>query len=350
MLKDDRNHHRRARCVQCREASVWRAGASSLPRVIALPFATPLIDPAWQALHRGLAGRPWTGPPSEIADRARRGQVAVIAAATVPELAPHLVDAVDHWRRVDALLSFAADRLGPIVTPIAPVALLKGSAAAALVYPESAWRQRRDLDLLVGDALPEIRRALLAHGFSDAHDRRRGDDPTRVRAWNMAVQLGGGTVNVDLHRALVHTPWCRPDVAGMLARRLSDRGPLPVTDHADTIVNTMIHLLGTGFHEPLKGWIDILRLLPRTSPATLAERATQHSLITGTWLCLGVLGRWFEAEIAAYHDRLGKPLQAGLLQHLASGQHATPERRPLPRGLAYRLWPQLVRDLGPSRS
>ena len=64
------------------------------------------------------------------------------------------------------------------------------------------------------------------------------------------------------------------------------------------------------------------------------------------WVCLGVLGRWFEAPVQAHRAALAHPLQADVLHYLAAGQRATPEPRPLPRGVSYRLWPRLVHDIG----
>jgi len=260
-------------------------------------------------------------------------------------LAPFLGEEVRRRRRLDAMLELGLARAERALRDGPPVALLKGSAAAAWVYPETAWRQRRDIDLLVGEALPEVRRTLLAQGWRDANDPRYGQDPHRVRAWNMSADIGGGTVNLDLHHHLVHASWCRPDIRLMLASRVEGRAPLPVTCPSDTMVNTAIHILGTGFHEPLKGWIDLLRLLPLVSPDELALRARAHGLVTGMWVCLGVLARWFGVAVQAQRAVLGRPLQAGLLEYLTAGEHATPERRPLPRGVSYRLWPQLVRDL-----
>jgi len=329
------------------------SGRSKLGAVIAAlgPVTRFAVGPAVQnatqiALHRALSGRPWIGEPIAMALAAQIQQVAVWTSVSVPELAPHLRDVVAYQRRVDALLELGLAHAARVLAGLSPVVLLKGSAAGSWVYPDSACRQRRDLDLLVGDSLPEIRRVLLGRGWKDANDPRNGSDPAVGRAWNMSVDLGGGRINLDLHRTLVHTAWCRPDVVSMLAQRVTGRAPLPVTSAADTFVTTVIHLLGTGFHEPLKGWIDLLRLLPHVMPDELAKRSRVHGIVSGVWLCLGVLSRWFGAAVDAYRTALGRPLQGSLLEYLAAGEHATPERQPLPRGVSYRLWPALVRDIG----
>jgi len=315
--------------------------------LVQFALGPPKREPAAIALRHALTERSWSVRLVEsVAESADNGQVAVMAHAIVPALRQALAQLAAQQRRLDVLLELGLAHAAPAVRAAgAPCALMKGSAAIAWVYPESAWRQRRDLDLLVGERLPEVRRALLARGWEDANDPRLGQDPHHVRAWNMSVTLGGGRVSLDLHRHLVHSPWCRPDVDLMLASRVEGRAALPVTAPADTIINTAIHLIGTGFHEPLKGWLDLLRLLPLVSPVELRARARAHELVTGTWTCLGVLGRWFDAPVAEHRAALGRPLLGPLLDHLAAGEHATPERRPLPRGVAYRLWPRLLKDL-----
>lgn len=320
-------------------------GIRALWPVARFAFGAPQEGSVDIALHRALTARAWSGVSAEaVAEAAKNAQVVVFAHENVFELRPLLAEAAAQQRRLDALLELGAAHASRVLRDVGPVALMKGSAAAAWVYPESAWRQRRDIDLLVGEALPDVRRVLLAHGWEDANDPRHGQDPNKVRAWNMSVRLGGGLVSFDLHRHLVHDGWCRPDIGLMLENRVEGRAAMPVTSAVDTMVNTAIHMLGTGFHEPLKGWIDLLRLLPLVTPEELAAGARAHGIVTGMWVCLGVLGRWFEAPVRAHRDRLGRPFHAGLLEYLTAGEHVTPERRLLPRGVSYRLWKVLVRD------
>ena len=296
-----------------------------------------LRDPSAEALRRLLSQRPWSGPLDAIAKAAHRGEVAVMAHAIEPRLP--LADVVLRQRRFDALLELALSDAAVTLAAVAPVALLKGSAAVAWAYPETAWRMRRDIDLLVGDALPEVRATLLARGWRDA---ATGLSPS-LRAWPMSRELGQTTIGIDLHRRLTHA--AGPDVPAMLAARVAGRAQLPVTSVADTVVHTTLHLTHSGFHEPLKGWVDLARLVPLTSPAELAARAALHHAKTATWTCLGVVERWFGIA-PAYRAAIARPFQGALIDALLAGGGATPETRPLPRGIAYRLWRRLTRDLG----
>ncbi len=288
------------------------------------------------ALRRLLSQRAWSGPLDAIADAAHRAEVAVMAYALEPRLP--LADVALRQRRFDALLELALADSADALVGVAPVALLKGSAAAAWAYPETAWRMRRDIDLLVADALPEARAALLARGWRDA---ATGLSPAH-RAWPMVRELGQSTVSIDLHRRLTHA--AGPDVQAMLASRVAGRASLPVTSVADTIVHTTLHLTNSGFHEPLKGWVDLARLVPLTTPHELAARAALHRAKTATWACLGVLERWFVLA-PDYRAAFTRPLQGVLVDALLAGDGMTPETWPVPRGVAYRLWRRLARDL-----
>ncbi len=325
-------------------AALARAPAEAL--ALGRLLGPPRVDPTEVALREALV----TGHvPPELAARvalaARYGEVAVLAAEAAPALRPHLADAVARQRRVDTLLQLGLDHAARALdrAGLREVALLKGTAAAAWAYPDSAWRFRRDLDLLVGPRLLEVRQALLAAGWRD--HASPGESPERGRTWSLTLPLGQNAVSLDLHRRLVHSPWCRPDPASILAAAIPGKAPLPVSDPTDTFLHTTLHLVGNGFHEPLKGWLDLLRLLPLVAPDPLAARAHAFGLATATWLALTVLARWLHADTAAHARPLAPPpWRRHLLGYLAAGDHATPERQPLPRALSWRLWRALARD------
>jgi hypothetical protein len=279
-----------------------------------------------------------------IALAARYGEVSILAAEASPLLAAELRDAVTRQRRLDAVLELglahAADALHQ--AGLTEVALLKGRAAAAWAYPDTASRFRRDIDLLVGPALGPVREALLAKGWRDDSPHA---DPSRGRTASLVLTLGLNTVSLDLHRSLVHSDWCRPDPSAILAGAVRGKAPLPVTAPIDTLLHTALHLVGNGFHEPLKGWLDLMRLLPLVDAADLETRARAFGLGTTAWLALTVLARWFGLDTSRHTARVApSAARQALLRHLAAGDHATPERQPLPRALSWRLWRRLVHD------
>jgi hypothetical protein len=302
-------------------------------------------DPVELALRQGLVSG--LVPPAQlpsIALAARYGEVSVLAAETIPALAPHLTEAVVRQKRIDALLELGLEHAArAIETTGLQVALLKGTAAAAWAYPHTSSRFRRDLDLLVGPHLLEVRAALLARGWRD--DGAPLERPERGRTWSLVLPLGKNRVALDLHRTLVHSPWCTPSPESLLAASVPHKTLLPVTNPVDTFLHTALHLVGNGFHEPLKGWVDLLRLLPLVSPEALSARARAFRLGRATWLVLHILERWFGLDTSAHRAPLApSPAHQALLSYLAAGDHATPERQPLPRALSWRLWRTLVRE------
>lgn len=306
------------------------------------------------ALRSGLV--PVGESPDALVRAARQGEVAVLAAETVPALRESLAPAVQRQRRVDALLELglarAARALG--AAGLERVALLKGSAAAAWVYPETAWRMRRDLDLLVGEQLVEVRRALLGDGWADdVSPKYRPLGPERSRAWPMVVNLGQNKVSLDLHRTLVEPrdAWSHPSPDRILDEAVPGRSPLPVSSLRDTALHTVLHLANSGFHEPLKGWVDLWRLVPRVAPESLAERAREHGLRVATHACLAVVERWFGIATRAHREALDLPRWRSFpVEFLTSGEGETPERRPLPRGWSRRLWRTVLGDVPHLRS
>ncbi len=325
-------------------------------RDLAVALARPArSDPTMVTLRRALAGQqPNDLSPSSLdalAAAATRHEVEVIAAELIPALASRLANATLERRRADAILELATQSLAPL-SALAPVALLKGSASAVQVYPHTAWRHRKDLDLLVGDNLPMVRKALLAQGWTDAvTPLRQAEGPDAVRAWPMVRSLGPYGVSLDLHRKIHATAWCHVDSAAVLAAAAAaaatqaGRTPLPITTPADTLLTTVVHLVGSGFHEPLKGWLDVARLVPLVSPAALIARSNQFGLTTATWLCLTVVRRWFGVDTTSHEAGLAPAsFRIRLLTHLAAGDHDTPERRPFYKGLSQRIWQSLLND------
>lgn len=292
---------------------------------------------------------------AELVMRARAGEVAVLVAEADRTLAPLLAEATTRQRQLDALLELALARAAAALTTAGlaeRVALLKGSVTARTVYPTTAHRLRRDLDLLVSGTrdvdIVNIRATLLRAGFvDDVEPARAVRGPHGVRAWPMVLRpfAGGLALSIDLHRQLVETPWCRPDSDAILAEAAPAwdprTAPLPLTSPRDTLIHTAIHLAENGFCLPLKAWVDVLRLVPTTAPDALATRARAQGAQAATYAAIHVAGRWFAQDFGAHLAALAPPApQRLLLEAALAGHGAHPHRLAL--GPARRFFRTLV--------
>lgn len=313
----------------------WLTGLYDLALGLAAP---PRTDPTLQALRQALAPVPTpTDPSPALADAARRHELEVFAAHRIPGLANILKSEISDRRRAAAILELAQAELTQALADFRTT-WLKGAATWTL-YPEGACRTRRDLDLLVGPQVAEVRLHLLTRGWRDATTPRRMDlGPDRVRAWPMTRAYGPFGVSLDLHRELLSHPWCALTAAPILAAS-TDGQPTP----EDSFLITLNHLIESGFHEPLKGWLDLAYLAQRVSLDRLLARANTTRMSRALWLADHILTRWFPG-----HRRLTTsnppPLDRLVLSHLAAGDHDTPERRPLYKGLSQRLWRTLLSE------
>ena len=279
-----------------------------------------------------------------VAQAARTGEVVLLALEADPALAPWLTEPARRAQVIDGhlevALALAAEALAR--APVGRVALLKGSASARLAYARPALRFRRDIDLLAED-VPAVRQALLAAGFADHVDaERQAAGPAAVRTWPMTRATSFGAVEIDLHAALVETPWCHPSRDALLAAAVAS-DPLPLTSPADTLVHTAIHLAENGFRQPLKAWLDIDRLARRVDAADVVARAHLHGGRNALWSCLMVASRWLDTPTALM-AALGAPAHASLIRVLLSGDGPLPHRRPLARAPARHLARTLMAD------
>lgn len=290
-------------------------------------------------------------PPPElreaVAVAAREGEVVLLALEADPALSPWLEAPARRHLVIDGHLDMALGLTAEALArrPAGRVALLKGSASARLVYARTALRFRRDVDLLV-ENLAAARASLAAVGFRDnvrAEQLARG--PAGLRTWPMALPTTFGQVEVDLHAAIVASPWCRPSTAAMLADAgPAPGGPLPTTSLLDTFVHTAIHLVDNGLAQPMKHWVDLDRLARRVDPVAAATRARAHGGRVAMWMGLVVIQRWFDTPVADHLAALGSPPDAPLLRALLTGDGAHPHARPLTRGPARHLARLLAAD------
>jgi len=262
-----------------------------------------------------------------VARAAREGEVVLLALRADPGLAPWLEAPARRQLVIDATLEQALAVAAEVLQG-APVVLLKGTAAGRLVYPDSALRFRRDLDLLVAD-LRDVRARLLRIGFVDRVDpARAAAGPASVRAWPMAWRAPFGEVELDLHQRVLAYPWCELGPAALLAHAIPAT-PLPITDPLDTLVHTAVHLVDSGLRQPLKAWVDVHRLAAVVDARALCERARAYRAHTATWAVLDVCQRWFGTTLA-----LPPPVHAAALRFLLGGMGAHPHRRLLAHGRA----------------
>lgn len=310
----------------------WLVGAKALAFGLVSP---PKVDPVMVALRAALSpvGGVMADVEAEVlADAAKRHEVEVFAVARVPELARCLRAEVEDRRRTAAILELAQAELSRHLVDF-QAAWLKGAVTWRL-YPEGAYRTRRDMDLLVGDGIAEVRLSLLSRGWNDAVTPRRAvAGPLAVRAWPMTKSYGPFGVSLDLHRQVGHA-WCRMDAKAVLADAVDG-----ATSPEDTFLTTLSHLVESGFHEPMKGWVDLAWLAERIDVARLVARARWFGMEAALWLADHVLARWFPGG-TRIPVRLGARRE--LLAHLAAGDHDTPERQPLYKGLSQRLWRTLL--------
>jgi len=304
-------------------------------------FPSGVDAPPVQRALRALVARGEPAPAAlreRVAWAARQGEVVLLAREADPALAPWLDEPARRHVLIDGhlelMLALAAEALARV--PCGRVALLKGSAAARLVYARPGLRFRRDVDLLAED-VPAVRAALVAAGFVDRVDpARRAAGPAATRTWPMARATPFGEVELDLHRALVEAPWCAPSVPALLADAVAS-SPLPVTSVADTLVHTAIHLAENGFRQPLKAWVDVDRLARAADVATLAARAELHGGAVALVATLEVAARWFDTPVAAHVAALGRPWGAAALGVWLGGEGALPHRPALSRAPARHL-------------
>ncbi len=330
---------------------------SELQRLLVGP---PHATAADTALRDLLLGRPQTqGSWDDIAAAARYQEVVPMAAASHPELEGRLHLGRRRQALVDLHLHIALQRVGKALdrASIHRAALLKGSGTAYWLYDEPSDRVRRDIDLLVGDNEIEATVAALeADGWyagASETDRKRG--PRNLRAWPMYLELPIGIVSCDLHRRLTYGSRFTVDVEALLDRARHDLAdtPLPVTAPADTFVHTALHCALSGFQEPLKAWIDLLRLARHRelSWPEVASTARRWGAANAVWAAAHVLERWFELDLGELRASVRPdPLTRRLLTTVLAGNGRYPLRADVDRRTAVATTALAVCDTTRSRA
>ncbi len=158
----------------------------------------------------------------------------------------------------------ALDRLFPL-----PVIVIKGCAAAELLYPSPADRSTGDLDVLVRmQDLAEALERLTDAGFS----RHNAGDPSFDSPTSPERQLGSPELDLDLHQAFTHQARLPIDYDAVFARSLPWPAFAPnarLLAPEDAVVYQTVHA-GCGelsvATAPALGLFDLRLMLARKGP------------------------------------------------------------------------------------
>lgn len=271
------------------------------PAVLDDARAARLVDSAVAGRCVGLLAAAWADGAVTLPDPAvsRLRDAAVRAAGVALVLERLLLEVADHL-----------DRLG------VPYRVLKGPALAHTAYPDPAWRDFGDVDLLVrGDDLPGVIRALERRGATRLFPPP-GPRWERTVAKSVTVRLPGGW-ELDLHRSVAHGPWgLLIDVEDLWRRStrfvLAGRD-LPTLTPELHLAHALVHV-GLGSSRPR--WSNL---------RDVAELGTRPGLDRP--VVLGLLERWRARVPAGLAAGWAATATGADLGWLAGGPPSTRERR-----------------------
>ena len=300
------------------------------------PSRQPPSDAAWRSLRaliRGDRSPPGGAAPPDIAQAARLGGVACLVAELDEAIGGLLQRDITRAVRLDISLNHAIQRAAEAFdrADIEPVALLKGSATAHMVYSQPLHRQRRDVDLLVSDAdFARVIDALSSDGWEPhGHAAWWRDDPGRAHEATLSIDVHGVRVECDVHRRLVVWDCFDVDHRGILERSRPATGvPLPLCSPDDALLHACLHAATTGFIVPLRSWIDIARLAAHREVDLdrVVARSRRWGAGRALWAGLRVATRWFDAPVEDALLKLIEPprLEATALRSLLAGHGQFP--------------------------
>jgi hypothetical protein len=231
--------------------------------------------------------------------------------------------------------------------------IVKGCAAARLVYENPSHRIGVDVDLLVAEA--DFDRTLEVLGETGFRTTTSQSliDRHGPRAWEeeLAWVTSGGSVSLDVHRKLAASDRFEVDHEGILARAVAhDALDWPLSHPEDTLLHTALHMATNRFWVPLKSWVDVRRLVAHEDVVLdrVLDRAERWKMRTSLWTVLWVCERWFPGSVPEASLRRIEPL-AGIRHVLRAGLSAD-GHRPIqgdPRNTMSQLWygPLLSDDL-----
>jgi hypothetical protein len=108
-----------------------------------------------------------------------------------------------------------------------PALPFKGPALAYALYGDVAMRESCDLDVLVpGESLPQVKRAMLAAGYTTDLPPDAAQEAAYLRArYELHFTSPDGAIPIEIHQAFMAPSYCLPFDYGALWRRL-ERQPL----------------------------------------------------------------------------------------------------------------------------
>jgi hypothetical protein len=295
----------------------------------------------WTTLRRILMGQPVASNEltPTVGKAAMLGGVVHLAVAGAPELQPLLTQAMEERVFSDMLLAQAESHVAEVMTAASTgtALLLKGSASSQMIYTESVFRERRDLDLLIPDpAFQDAVNALMDAGW----ETTEGPWWLKRKASQYEVplkrQFANVSVECDLHRRLSLTRHLPIDIDALCARATPiAASPFLLPSRIDLILHTVLHAANTGFTVPVKSWWDLHLLLEENdlAPDALIARAQEWEISHSLWAALTIVQNLFPKyrDMRWMADIAPKPPIRGWLRTILSGKGETPLHSAWPR-------------------
>ena len=310
----------------------------------------------WRSLRSLINAEPHGDVSHEaLANAAVQGEVAALVSDLYPPLQPLLASTIEREvfvaLQLDRALNVAVKALdeAEIHKPV----IVKGCAAARLVYENPSHRIGVDVDLLVAEEdFDRSLEVLVEAGFRSATSQgllqRHGPRPWEEE---LAWVTQGGSVSLDVHRKLAASERFKVDHEGVLGRAVAhDDLPWPISHPEDTLLHTALHMATNRFWVPLKSWVDVRRLVAHEDVDLdrVLERAARWKMRTSLWAVLWVCARWFPGSVP--EDSLRRIEPAVGIRHLLRAGLSGDGHRPIkgdPRGTVSQVWygPLLSDDL-----
>lgn len=298
--------------------------------------------PLLRLLLSAIDGRPQALPAgvdaAEVLAVARRHRLSpLLSLVALPGAPASLFEALRRDRLVTTARNLmfgqvAEECARAFAVAAVPVALLKGLAYSATIYPEAGVRPTSDIDLLVPDATRRTAFAVLdrlgfepraaAPGFDDA-------DYHEV-AW---TRKG---VEVDLHLALAPLARCHidyPNVWGSVRDVAIDRARVGVLHPQHAAIFHALHMAIDHFDVPALYLVDFRRLLQAAG-----ERAPVEALARawGCWRPFATAVALAAAFLPAWTEP-GDPIAVPAFSRRIVSGYGAPTRVPRPEQLVRKL-------------